>query len=197
MLFYAGCKVLCRRLLRCGFAIECIGKERVPQQGRVILCSNHHRVTDPPILACVLERPVSFMAKSELFTDHGKLAAFFLRQFGAFPVKRDTADSTSVKTAVSLLEEERLVGIFPQGGCVAPGVPFRAKAGVAMLAQKTQAPVLPVWITYGEKTARRQPVSIRFGDVIPFEQFAGTSGRQSVREMTGYLTKKMNELGGV
>lgn len=189
--------MLCRGLLRCGFSVDCTGKAQVPPKGRVILCSNHHRVTDPPILACVLDRPVSFMAKSELFTDHGKVAAFFLRRFGAFPVKRNAADANSVKTAVGLLEEEQLVGIFPQGGCVAPGLPFQAKAGVAMLALKTRSPVVPVWISYGEKTGVRQPVSIRFGPAIDTVPFGEAADRKAVRELTACITKTMNTLGGV
>lgn len=197
LLFYNGCKVLCRLLLRLRFEIACTGLEHVPKTGSVILCSNHRRVTDPPILACCLQRPVFYMAKSELFTDHGKLAAFFLRRFGAFPVKRDSADSASVKNAVSLLEEEQVVGIFPQGGCVPGDEPFRAKAGVAMLAQKTGAPVLPVWINYREQSGNRCKVEIRFGALIPNTALPFTTGtRRDIREATAYLNAQMNALGG-
>lgn len=134
------------------------------------------------------------MAKLELFTDHGKLAAFFLRQFGAFPVKRDSADPSSVKNAVSLLEDGEMVGIFPQGGCVPPHVPFRAKAGVAMLAQKTKAPILPVWITYEKKKHGREAVKVQFGKLIPYLETTQDS-RKELRSITKLLTERMNQLG--
>ena len=189
--------MLCRLLLRLRFEITCIGLDNLPKTGSVILCSNHRRVTDPPILACCLHRPVFYMAKSELFTDHGKLAAFFLRRFGAFPVKRDSADSASVKNAVSLLNEGQVVGIFPQGGCVPGNEPFRAKAGVAMLAQKTDAPILPVWIDYQEQKGKRCHVEIRFGTLIPNSRLPFHTGtRRDIREATAFLNAQMNALGG-
>lgn len=166
----------------------------MPKQGRVILCSNHRRLTDPPILGCVLHRPIRFMVKSELFTDHGRAAAFFLIKFGAFPVKRDSADRASLQTAVSLLEQEQVIGIFPEGGIVKPGTPFEAKAGVAMLARKAEAPILPVWIEYGQKSGFRQPVQIRIGKLI---SCAELSSEKNIRKMTAYLTDVMHTLGGM
>lgn len=164
----------------------------------MILCSNHRRLSDPPILGCVLNRPVRYMAKSELFTDHGKAAAYFLKKFGAFPVKRDSADRASLNTAVSILEQEQMVGIFSEGGCVKPGTPFAAKAGVAMLVRKARAPVLPVWIEYGQKSGIRQPVRIRIGKLMPYETLSSSSqGRSNIREMTAQIEQTMNALGGL
>lgn len=198
MTFYSGCKVFCRPLLRCAFSIRVTGLEHMPQQGRVILCSNHRRLSDPPILGCVMNRPVRYMAKSELFTDHGRAAAYFLKKFGAFPVKRDSADRVSLQIAVSLLEQEQVVGIFPEGGCVKPGTPFEAKVGVTMLARRTKAPILPVWMEYGQKSSLRQPVQIRIGRLIPYEELSSPlQERKNTRDMTAYLTDVMNVLGGI
>ncbi|MDD5952884.1 MAG: lysophospholipid acyltransferase family protein [Oscillospiraceae bacterium] len=198
MLFYTVCRALAWPLLHGLFAVHCTGLQQTLPEGRLILCSNHQQVTDPPILACLFPRPIAYMAKSELFTDHGKAASFFLRHFGAFPVKRSQADTTSVKNAISLLEEEQVVGIFPQGGCVKPGTPFRPKAGVILLAEKTKAPILPVWISYGEKRGLRQRVTVRFGKVLSFASLQKGGGEQpTTRSMAAFLAEQMNQLGGV
>lgn len=198
MQFYSGCRFFFRPLLQCVFSIQCTGLENVPKEGRVILCSNHRRITDPPILGCVLNRPIRYMAKSELFTDHGRVAAFFLNKFGAFPVKRDSADIVSMKTAVSLLEQEQLVGIFPEGRCVLPGNPFVAKAGVILLACKAKAPILPVRIEYGKKSGIRRCVEIHIGKLLTLESLRAVSNRRrNIREMTAQLNESINALGGV
>lgn len=190
-------RALCRPALKLRFSIHCDGVERLPKTGGVILCSNHRRLTDPPILACVLPRVVHFMAKSELFTDHGKLAAFFLRQFGAFPVKRNSADCNSVKTASSLLMDGEVVGIFPEGGLVKDGQPFRPKAGVVHLAQTSGMPLLPVWISYGKRRGVRRSVQLRFGEIIPPEMLSSAGeGRAGLRRLLAHLTVQMNQLGG-
>ncbi len=193
MLFYTVCKKLGQPLFRCKYSVTLTGKEYIPKEGPLILCSNHQKVSDPPLLGCYFPRAIRFMAKSELFTDHGKAAGYFLKKFGAFPVKRNSSDTASMKTALELLSQRQVVGIFPQGKCVPPEEPFEAKSGVVLLAKKSKVPILPVWMTYREQQGVRQSVTIRIGQPISYDTLR-CSG--TIREMTQSLTQVMNQLGG-
>jgi (E)-4-hydroxy-3-methyl-but-2-enyl pyrophosphate reductase len=125
------------------FRVSYSGAENIPGSGGFIVCSNHRSVFDPFLLAIPFRRQIRYMAKSELFSDHGRAARTFLYAMGAFPVRRNTADRRSVRTAEQILKSGGIVGIFPQGGCVFDNSPFRPKPGVALLAARTGAPVLP------------------------------------------------------
>lgn len=158
------------------FPIRIYGVENIPKTGKVVLCSNHKSVLDPFFLAMRCPRHIHYMAKSELFTDHGKLARWFLYKMGAFPVHRGTGDTESVHNALELLEQNVLVGIFPQGGCVRDkDISFQPKAGAVLIAAKAKADILPACI-YSEGRIRPfHRVTIRYGEVIPFDDLAITS----------------------
>lgn len=155
------------------FPIRVYGVEHIPRRGRVVLCSNHKSVLDPFFLAMRCPRHIHYMAKSELFTDHGKIAKWFLYKMGAFPVHRGTGDTESVHNALDLLEHDVLIGIFPQGACVRDkDISFQPKAGAVLIAAKAKADILPACI-YSEGRIRPfHRVTIRYGEVIPFDSLA-------------------------
>ena len=75
------------------FRLQIEGTENIPKQGPFILCSNHRSVLDPFFMAVAVPRTIRFMAKSELFEDHGRFARWLLYVVGAFPVRRDKGDA--------------------------------------------------------------------------------------------------------
>ena len=93
------------------FRMRYVGRENIPEKGRLIVCCNHRSVIDPYLVAVPFRRQVRYMAKSELFEDHGRLAAWFLRKMGAFPVRRDKGDAESIRKAAELLEEGGVLGL--------------------------------------------------------------------------------------
>ena len=186
---------VCRLLFHLTFH----GLEQVPQSGKVILCSNHKSVFDPIFLACAVKkstgRRIRFMAKSELFDEHGNLVAALLRHLGAFPVRRNSGDSGSVKIALSVLRAEGMVGIFPQGGCVPDNTPFRPKAGVAMIAQLARAPVLPACIYCDGEPRPFRRVSVRFGPVISENTFESEEKKRDIlKKSSEKVAKSINLL---
>lgn len=126
------------------YRVQIIGKENVPTKGAAVLCSNHIGEMDMFFIGYRLKRLVRYMAKEELFKI--PLLSPFIKWLGAFPVRRGRADVEAVKTALNLLENGHIVGIFPEGTRMKKkeGKAVRVKPGVAMLAQKTGAPILPV-----------------------------------------------------
>lgn len=181
------------------FPVRVIGREHIPKQGKLILCSNHKSVLDPYFLLVKCPRRIYYMAKSELFTDHGRLAGWFLRKMGAFPVHRNSGDTGSVHTAITLLEKDQLVGIFPQGGCVREdAVPFRPKAGAALLAAKAKADILPACISCKGPVRPFHRVTVRFGQVLPYESLGFAQGstkecRVAAKKIAAAITQLLEE----
>lgn len=177
------------------FQVQYENVNNIPKTGRLIVCCNHLSVFDPILLALPFRRQIRYMAKSELFTDHGKLFRSLLYALGAFPVRRNKGDVSSVKTAQSILQDGGIVGIFPQGGCFPEGSITRIKAGAAMIAVKTQTPILPVAIFCREKPRPLHKTVIRFGELISVEQFPHKNdGSYDMKQLTDLLRKKMNGL---
>lgn len=90
--------------------MEVIGLENFPKEGGILLCSNHIDALDPPVVGITSPRPVNFMAKEELF----KLPILksILPSVHAFPVKRGLSDRQALRTALDLLKQGQVVGIF-------------------------------------------------------------------------------------
>ena len=126
------------------FRAEIIGRENMPKEGAVILAANHMSNWDPPFLATFLSRPVSYMAKVELFAN--PLFGSAIRACHAFPVKRGAADRGAIKAAMQVLRQGKCLGLFPEGTRSRNGKMRKAEAGVGLIASMTNAPVLPAAI---------------------------------------------------
>ncbi len=128
------------------YRIRIDGAENEPEQGPFIVCSNHLSFQDVLILAASLHNQMHFLAKAELFKI--PLLGRLIRALGAIPLERQRGDVGAIKKSISLLEEGKVVGIYPQGHRY-PGVPpseTEPKSGVGLIALRTKATVLPVCI---------------------------------------------------
>jgi 1-acyl-sn-glycerol-3-phosphate acyltransferase len=137
---------ICRSLIRFFFSVFCAwkvdGEDNLPQEGAVLVVANHFSYWDPVVVGCALRRQVYFMAKSNLFSY--PVLGFLLRKLGAFPVNRRHVDRTSLKTALALLSEERIVCLFPEGTRGRQGQFLPPLPGAAFLACKAGVPICPV-----------------------------------------------------
>jgi 1-acyl-sn-glycerol-3-phosphate acyltransferase len=141
--------------------VRIIGEENIPESGGVLLASNHASLADPPLVATSIRRPIHFFAKEELFRI--PIFGWLIRQVNAFPVKRYEHDVGAFKRAQTLLENGQIVLLFPEGGRSASGALGRAKPGVGMLAYKTGAPVVPVYLDNSNQLAQFKKISVSFG----------------------------------
>lgn len=130
------------------FKLRIIGRENMPEGGCVV-CPNHNHNSDPPLAACGISNRygIRIMAKKELFEVRG--LGRLITWLGAFPVDRSRADLTAIKTALQAVKDGNKLIIFPQGTRGAGE--DEAKDGAAMLALKTKAPIVPVYITEKKK----------------------------------------------
>lgn len=166
----------------CGLKVE--GSERLPPEGGVIIASTHTATLDPVILGCSFSRPLTFMAKEELF----KFPPFaaLIRSLGAFPVKRGEPDRRALRKAISILQQGRCLVIFPEGTRNPNHQLSKPELGFALLAAWSKAPVLPVAIFGSERLMpkgkflpRPTPLKVKVGELIWFE---GDGRRKSIED---------------
>lgn len=149
------------------FRIKVNGKENLPQNGGLIIMSNHISAFDPPLLAAIFDRPVRFMAKKELFKNPVMRFVLFLAD--SFPVDRSRTDITAVKKALSVLKDNEVLGLFPEGTRMPEGKLGKPKSGSVMLAVKSGVPILPIGIKNIKKPGR---ITINIGPTFTMDQFS-------------------------
>ncbi|HWI52735.1 MAG TPA: lysophospholipid acyltransferase family protein [Symbiobacteriaceae bacterium] len=149
------------------YRIEVQGLENVPETGGAIVCGNHFNGRDPLIVGITMKRPISFMAKQELFQN--KLFAWVIRGMGVFPVKRGQPDRAALKRSIDVLQSGTCFGIFPEGTRNKTGKLGKAEPGTAYLALKSGAPVIPVGISSSYKLFGR--IIVKYGKPVNLEQY--------------------------
>lgn len=168
-MFYRFVLAIARFLLLFFFRIETVGIENVPKIGGVIYAANHKSCYDPIVIAASSKRQLTFMGKKELFKF--KPFGYILKSLGAFPVNRGKGDIGAVKTGLTILKQEKVMMIFPEGKRVDEDEKVPAKPGVAMFAIHAMVPVVPIKIE--GKYRFMHKIRIIFGKPISFDEFYG------------------------
>ena len=171
--------VLIAKLL---FRVEVKGPESVPKSGAFILASNHVSYLDPVILGVTCPRPLYFMARSSLFTYPG--LGWLIRNLHAFPVRRDEADLSSIRTALECIRQGKVLVIFPEGGRSRTGQLGKAHPGIGLVAAHAKVPVVPVYLSGTDKALPREAkfirphkISVHFGKPLLFQEPVGETKR--------------------
>lgn len=144
------------------FRVKVINEENFPKDGAVIVSINHTSYWDVPLVAAFMPRKLHYMAKRDLFKI--PVLGSFMKWVGAFPVSRGKGDIGAIKTALDVLSQDKVVAIFPEGKRVLKGMSHSAKPGVALIAEKSGAPILPVAI--GGKYRLFAKITITVGEPI-------------------------------
>ena len=154
--------------LRFWFSIHLEGRENIPHGGGYIIASNHTSNIDPLLLAMGVPHPINYMGKAELF-QNPILGALF-RSIHVIRVERGKGDTGAVEECAKLVENDHVLGIFPEGTRYKIGEPGRPKSGMALIAKMTQADILPCCVLYEPGKKFRSKAVVRFGELIPFEE---------------------------
>ena len=175
ILFYKFVRRLLQVLFSLWFSVRCIGREKVPGDGGVLLASNHQSFLDPILVGMGLHREVHYMARETLFRN--PMAGWLIRAVNAFPVKRHSADVGAIKKTLRLLESGEVVNLFGEGTRSRDGTIGEVQPGIIMLARKAGVPVVPVVIDGAfeawprdHKVCHCYPVRVMYGRAISPEQ---------------------------
>lgn len=191
MSYYIFFRGIIRLIVSTCYRWRVIGRDNVPKDGAVILCCNHIGNFDPPLLGSGIERQVRFMAKEELFRI--PVLSFLLTKFGTFPVKRGVGDRNAIRTALKLLEEGEVLGIFPEGTRSRTGELGKGMTGTAMFALKSEAAVVPVAIIGPWRLFR--PITIRYGKPIDMTKIREKkTDSETLKEATDMIMASIQEI---
>jgi len=178
----------------------------VPQNGPVIIASNHLSFSDSIFMPLVVPRKVTFLAKSEYFTSPG-LKGFIKKMtfiaLGQVPVDRSGGrrSEAALLTGLDLLADGACIGIYPEGTRSPDGKLYKGRTGIARMAIESGAAIVPVAMF---NTAEIQPtgqvvpnvrrVEMIFGEPMYFE--GDTTDLKVLRQITDEIMDKIQELSG-
>jgi 1-acyl-sn-glycerol-3-phosphate acyltransferase len=161
--FYRFSRGLCRVIIRALYGFRAIRPENVPATGAVIVACNHVSYLDPVVLGIGFTRPVTYLAKKELFAL--PVLGPVIVGLGVYPLDREAGGVAAVRAALRALKEGRCVGIFPEGTRNLTGE-VEGKGGAALLGALSGAPVVPAAIS-GTRHARPfHPIRVIYGEPI-------------------------------
>jgi len=203
--WYHVARIVALPPLRLWFRLRHEGLELIPRGGPAIVACNHISYLDPLTNGEAIERAgrrPRFLAKQELFRI--PLIGTVLRGAGQIPVARGSRDGSSLDRAVSALEAGQIVVIYPEGTVTdrADGLPMEGKTGIARLALRTGAPIVPmaswgsreVWQKSGKGSLRfGRPILTKVGPAIrpPSDPEAGAA---EWRSLTGDVMDAISSL---
>lgn len=184
------------------------GKRNVPASGAAILASNHLSFADSIFLPLLIDRPVSFLAKSDYFTGSGLkgwATKIFFKASGQLPIDRSggKASEASLNTGLKVLGRGDLLGIYPEGTRSPDGRLYRGRTGIARMALEAKVPVIPVvmvdtdtMMPIGQRMPNIMRVGIIIGEPLDFSRFEGMeSDRYILRSITDEIMVALQQLG--
>ncbi|WP_417899993.1 lysophospholipid acyltransferase family protein [Bacillus haimaensis] len=188
MTWYSFAKFIVSVVLKPLYRIKVVGGENIPKEGPVLLCSNHIDNLDPPVVGITSPRTVHFMAKEEVF--RVPILKTLLPKLHAFPVKRGMSDREALRTAIKVLKEGHLLGLFPEGTRSKTGELQKGLAGAGFFALRSEAVVVPCAIIGPYKAF--QPLKVVYGKPIDFTEYR--KEKVSAEEATLIIMNSIKDL---
>jgi 1-acyl-sn-glycerol-3-phosphate acyltransferase len=188
--FYFFIKGLCWIVFRVLWRFRVAGGlANIPADGPVIVACNHVSYLDPVALGIALQRPLTYLAKKQLFEI--PVLGPVIAALGAYPLDREAGGLTALRSAVRVLKEGRCVGIFPEGTRNLSGT-AEEKGGAALLAALSGAPVVPAAIGGSRDARRLARISVIYGEPIVVK--AERRGTEALEPWTAEIMRRIREL---
>jgi 1-acyl-sn-glycerol-3-phosphate acyltransferase len=168
---YAAARWFSRRILRLGFGLTVTGERHIPRRGPVILAPNHRSDIDPVVLGAAVPRRCTFLTAAELIAR--PVLGRLIRLFPFVPIRRGRFDRGAIEDCLARLARGEALVIFPEGNIGADGSPQPAHDGMAFVAARAHAAIVPVGIAgthevwpSGTTWPRRGRIAVRIGEAI-------------------------------
>lgn len=199
-LIYRLSKILCLLFLKIHNRLGVAGLDRMPETRPFVVAANHCSNLDPVVVGSAFPFRLRYLAKVELFQG-SRIFAWLIRHLGAIPVSRGSAMSAggALKTFLQLLQGGESVLLFPEGSRSLDGRVKPLEGGVALLALKTGAPVVPVYVSgtfqampTGSSRIGWNRISVTFGEALyPPSPTGGRSSREARVEFLKALEESL------
>jgi len=166
--------------------LEIIGRENMPERGPLLVVANHFSFLDPAIMVRVSRWPIEFLGGFRM-PNAPPVVTWIPKVWGYFPVFRGTGSRLALRAAETILAQDGVVGMYPEGGNWAT-VLRPARPGISFLAARTGARILPMGfhgltqVFPRLKQGRHARVTVRIGE--PCGPFRATGrGRERRRQL--------------
>lgn len=190
------------QLIKLYWWVRARGRSHVPKDRGAILACNHRTAIDPVLVCMCFWRQVCWLAKIELVNT--KRVAWFFRGAGVLPVDREAPDERWIQLAEQVLKEGKLFGIFPEGTRSPDGRVYKGYTGMARVAQRSGAPVVPTAVLgiagahrKGSRLAKPGKTQVVFGEPMVFEIRDGEDEHAAHRRFTDEVLDRVADLAGV
>jgi 1-acyl-sn-glycerol-3-phosphate acyltransferase len=206
---YGMSRLVAGPLLHLLWRPEITGLEHIPAEGGAILASNHLSIVDSIFLPFMVDRPVTFAAKSEYFTGTrpiDRITSAYMRATNQLSVDRAQARAGQdmLEAALGLLHEGALFGIYPEGTRSPDGRLYRGRTGIGWLALNSGLPVIPVAMSGtdrvlppGHRVPRVAKIRISVGKPLTFESYRDLpSPARQRRAITDEVMQSIQALSG-
>jgi 1-acyl-sn-glycerol-3-phosphate acyltransferase len=171
------------------------GLENIPEKGRVIVACNHISAWDPPFVgwAISFRRIANFPTKIEVF--RVPIVKWFLPGLHSIPLDRGRGDVGAMKRALDILEQEKCLGIYPEGTRSRTGDLLKPKPGIGFIASESGAPVVPGRVRGIKRLPVRGELSIRFGAPLRFGEDPGeTKSKEGYKTFANRVMERISAL---
>ncbi len=208
-MLYRAAELTVSPLLRAYFRPQVTGQRFVPRTGPAIIAANHLSAADEVFTPITAGRQVLYFAKAEYFNGpglRGRITAWSFREFGHVPVDRSNprAAASTIDVGVELLGQGKALGIYPEGTRSPDGRLHKFRTGVARLALRSGAPVIPVGLigtdkvlSEGDPRWHRAPVAVHYGPALDFSGRAEDErSSRALREVAETIRQAVQQLSG-
>ncbi len=201
-------KAILKPILVTIYRIRVEGRPNLPKKGAAIIAANHVSFLDSFFIPLVINRrKLTYLAKDDYFKTWK--TAWFFKMAGQIPVDRSGGEKSeqALNTAMRVLKENKLLGIYPEGTRSPDGRLHRGRTGVARLAIQAGVPIIPCGLIGTELVMPKQAklprflgrieVRVRFGQAIDVSRFAGKEDdRLALRSLTDEIQYEVMQLSG-
>jgi len=161
-------RIVIRGLFQILTRFEVQGLDHIPPEGGALIAVNHLSRLDPPAIFAVIERDDLSALVADKYKSHLLIRPVVEYVKGIW-IHREDTDFRALRQATEYLQNGGILGIAPEGTRSSSQGLMAAKTGVAYLADKAGAPVIPAAIAGTDQIfqawgkLRRPKVVLRFG----------------------------------
>ena len=195
-----------RFVARCTARVRIEGLDNFPRTGPVLVIVNHCSNADGTLMMAyvvpAIRRKMGWLGKEESMD--WPVVGWIMRQNGVFGIRRGAGDLEAFKTAKNVLDDGRILVIFPEGTRSPTGALQAAKEGATVLAVRSGAPIVPIAVVGSHRfwgKGKRVPrfgsrVTIRIGKpfALTMTKGAGVDRHVALAAATTELMRHIAEM---